>query len=169
MLITEEMTFPATDWRDAIEAGRAAEWCPVDTQEENPGIVGYLGQWMAENLIGWDMTADGSNEHCDHVTDDMIEAAVTVLIEQRRDPVISGRELRAALTSYRGETVDDFQKLAEEYAEEQGVELVFLNGTPTADDYEQWYAERGIPDGEVCAPTEAGGTLHWFNSHKWGV
>lgn len=169
MIITKEMTHHISVWREALEAGREYEWCPIDTQENTPGVPGYLGQWLAENVIGWDMQADGSNEHCDHVTDGMVEAAVTALLEERNEVIISGAELMAVLRSYRGETVDDFQILAEEYADEHGIELVFLGGEPTANDYELWYAERGIPDGEVCAPIEGGGTLHWFNSHVWGV
>ena len=166
-MITAESSYPVSDWNEAIEAGREWEWCPTDTQENTPGNPGWMGQWLAENVIGWDMKFQGVNDYCDGITDEMVEAALTVLVQKRQDPVISGNELLAALKSYRGNTVDDFRTLAEEDAEEDGIELVFLGGEPTEHDYHQWYMSHGVKEGDVYAATSAGGTLYWFDSHQW--
>jgi hypothetical protein len=160
--MTDGANYALTEWAEALEAGREWEWCPIDTQENTPGAAGDLGCWLAENVIGWDMRADGTNEHCDHVTDDMVEAVLNVLREDGH-LTASGEDVKRVLSSYRGETGDDFRVLAEEYAEENGYKLV---GLKTDGEFEQWYAENGIPDGEVCGELSVGGTLHWFNLNQ---
>lgn len=148
-----DIKYTREEWDASLEAAEFAAWDAIDAGEQH----GPLAQWICDQVIDHD-NVDGDDQR--------IEAAFEVLTE-RGETEFSPERLIDVLNSYRGETVDDFRVLAEEYAEENGIELVFLGDEPTEDDYHKWYAENGIADGEVCVPTSAGGTLYWFDSNKW--
>lgn len=147
------LRYSKTEWESALEGARESDWDSIDAGEQH----GPLAQWLCYQVI------DHENVGRD---DQRIEAAFIVLAEHDEDE-FSPERLIDVLNSWRGETVSDWQILAEEYAEENGKELVFLNGTPTDDDYRRWYADNGISNGAVCAETTIGGTLYWFDSNKW--
>lgn len=148
-----DFTYSRDEWDAALEAAETVEWDSIDAGEQH----GPLAQWICYQTIG----------HYKVERDDQrIEAAFAVLTE-RGEARFSPDRLITVLNSYRGDTVDDFRTLAEEYAEENGIELVFLGGEPTEHDYHQWYMGHGVAGGEVYAATSAGGTLYWFDSNKW--
>jgi hypothetical protein len=163
--VNTQQAYSVQDWRDAAEA--AEEWgaCPIDTEENTPGAPGQLGTWLCNEVYGNEVVGEGNEAQ--EPTEGIIYGAIGAL-ESVDLPEFSPALLLTVLSTYRGETVDDFRVLAEEYAEENGIELVFLGGEPSEDDYHKWYAENGIAEGEVCAPTQPGGTLVWFNrGNKW--
>ncbi|MCP9209560.1 hypothetical protein [Streptomyces cucumeris] len=149
----DNLRYSRDEWDSALEAAESLDWDPVDAEEQHSP----LAQWLCDQVI----------DH-DKVERDVarIEAALNVLTE-RGEGEVSPERLIDVLNSYQGETVDDWRTLAEEYADENGIELVFLNGTPTEDDYHKWYVGRGVWAGEVCAGTSVGGSLYWFDSSKW--
>ena len=170
-MITETLKYPASEWTEALEAADGWEFCPIDTQENTPGTPGFLGAWLIDELYGAKIAGKAhgrTEEDCETVDEDIIEAALCALTEER-GASFTPSELRSVIESYDGETVDDGRTLAEEYAEETGTALAFLGGEPTEDDYWKWYAENGIRDGLVCAPTSEGGTLYWFDQNEWTV
>lgn len=149
-----EFNYNKDEWDAALEAAETAEWDPIDAGEQH----GPLAQWLCDQVIDHEKVARDS---------DRIEAAITVLADSD-ELEFSPERLITVLDSYRGETVDNFRTLAEEYAEENGYQLAFVGEkAPTDDDYLQWYLNHGVSDGEVFAPIAAGGTLHWFDSNKW--
>lgn len=148
-----DLMYSRDEWDAALEAAEVASWDAIDAGEQH----GPLAQWICDQVIDHDKVQRD---------DQRIEAAFVVLTE-RGETEFSPERLITVLNSYWGETVDDFRTVAEEYADENGIELVFLGGEPTEHDYHQWYMNRGVPEGRVYAPTSAGGTLYWFDSNKW--
>lgn len=148
-----DILYSRNEWDAALEAAEIAAWDAIDAGEQH----GPLAQWLCDQVIDHDKVERD---------DQRIEAAFVVLTG-RGETEFSPERLIDVLNSYRGETVDDFRTLAEEYADENGVELVFLGGEPTESDFRQWYMKRGVSEGEVYATTSAGGTLYWFNTHQW--
>jgi hypothetical protein len=148
-----DVRYSRDEWDNALEAAEIAEWDSIDAGEQH----GPLAQWLCDQVIDHDKVERDSER---------IEAAFVALTENDEDE-FSAERLIDVLNSYRGETVSDWRTLAEEHAEETGTTLAFVGGTPTADDFEKWYADNAINDGEVCAETSAGGTLYWFDSNKW--
>ncbi|QBZ72203.1 hypothetical protein SEA_KRADAL_317 [Streptomyces phage Kradal] len=148
-----DVRYSRNEWDNALEAAESFDWDSIDAGEQHSP----LAQWLCDQVI----------DHAKVERDEQrIEAAFAVLTERGEDE-FSPERLITVLESYRGETVDDWRTLAEEYAEENGIEMVFLNGTPTEDVYHAWYAANGIREGEVCAPSSVGGTLYWFDTNKW--
>jgi hypothetical protein len=141
------------EWDDALEAAESYDWCPTDSAEGH----GPLAAWICVDVI------DREEVGRDRLR---IDAAFAVLAENGEDE-FSPERLIDVIKSWCGETVDDWRTLAEEYAEENGKELVFLNGTPTQDDYHQWFIDHGIASGETCVALPEGGTFYWFNLDKW--
>lgn len=171
MTITETMRYPADEWTAGLEAAEEWEFCPIDTQENTPGSPGRLGAWLIDELYGAKVAGKSHGrreEDCETVDELILRAAIGALMVER-DVWFTASELRSAVESYDGETGDDWRVLAEQYAEETGTTLVFIGGEPTEDDYHKWYADNGIRDGLVCAPTDDGGTLYWFDKNKWTV
>lgn len=142
------------EWDSALEAAETAEWDPVDAGEQH----GPLAQWICDRVIGHEKVER------DHRR---IEAAFVALTEHG-ETEFSPERLVTVLNSFRGETVDDWRTLAEEYADESGYKIAFIGGgEPTEHDYRQWYMGHGVAPGEIYAPTSAGGTLYWFDSNRW--
>jgi hypothetical protein len=160
-MITTDAPNTVDMWREA--AGAAEEWaeCPIDTEENTPGTAGQLGAWLCNEVYG--VLVVGEGDGAQEPTADVIYGAISALEAEDRDAFTPAEFLRV-LATYRGETVSDFRTLAEEYADDHGYKLV---GLKTDDEYHIWYAENGIPDGEVCGETEPGGTLVWFNKNNW--
>lgn len=146
--------YSKTEWDGALEAAEVADWDPIDAREQH----GPLAQWLCDQIIDHGKVNRDSG---------IIEAAFTALTE-RGEAEFSPERLIDVLNSYRGETVDDWRTLAEEYADENGYVIAFVGaGQPTEADYRRWYMNHGVTEGEVYAPVSAGGTLHWFDTNKW--
>jgi hypothetical protein len=160
--------YPLAVWREALEAAEVWDFCPIDTQENTPGDPGRLGAWISDELRGHDVAGPEGQEERTTVTEEMLHAAFNVLGDDR--DTFSPSLLAGVLCTYRGETVDDFKVLAEEYAEDDytGPDNPAETGWDGFDSeaaYEIWYIVNAIPDGEVCASGSEGGTLYWFNRH----
>jgi hypothetical protein len=147
------VTYSREEWDAALEAAEFAEWDSIDAGEQH----GPLAQWLCDQVIDHDKVERDEQR---------IEAAFVVLTE-RGEAQFSPERLITVLNSRRGETVDDWRTLAEECADEKGIELMPIGGEPTEHDYHQWYMNHGVTDGEVYAPVSAGGTLYWFDSNQW--
>lgn len=148
-----DVNYSKTEWDGALEAAETADWDPVDAGEQH----GPLAQWLCDQVI------DHGKVNRD---DGIIEAAIAVLAN-KGEAEFSPERLITVLDSYRGETVDDFRTLAEEYADENGYKIVPIGGESTEADYQRWYLNHGVIEGEVYAPVSVGGTLHWFDSNTW--
>jgi hypothetical protein len=163
--VDTQRAYSVQDWRDAAEAAEEWQQCPIDTEENTPGTPGRLGAWLCNEVYGNEVVSEGDN--AEEPTEGIIWGAIGAL-DDIGFKDFSPATLLTVLSTYRGETTDDWRALAEEYANENTIELVFLGGEPSEDDYHKWYAENGIAEGEVCAPTQPGGTLVWFNrGNKW--
>jgi hypothetical protein len=149
-----DVTYSREEWDGALEAAEIAEWDSIDAGEQH----GPLAQWICDQVIDHDKVERD---------DQRIEAAFAVLTE-RGETEFSPERLIDVIKSFRGETVDNWRTLAEEYADENGYKIAFIgSGEPTEHDYHQWYMNHGVAEGEVYAPTSAGGTLYWFDSNQW--
>lgn len=151
--MSNDVRYGAEYWREAVEAAENNDWDPIDSLEGH----GPAAQWIADDLYTSEKVGQDGG---------IIEAAIQALAD-KGETEFSAERLTTVVQSYRGETVDDWRTLAEEHAEENGVELVFLGGEPNEHDYHQWYMQRGVSEGEVYAPASSGGTLHWFDTNKW--
>lgn len=148
--MSDDVRYELEYWRGALEAADLYGWDSIDAGERH----GPLAQWLCDQAI------DHDNVQRD---DQRIEAAFNAL-ESKGETEFSPERLTDILWSFNGETVDDWRTLAEEYAEENGYKLV---GLETTEQYQRWYAENGIREGEVYASTSVGGTLYWFDTNKW--
>lgn len=149
-----DIAYSREEWDAALEAAKIAEWNAANAGEQH----GPLAQWLCDQAIDHEKVKRD---------DQRIEAAFEVLTD-RGESEFSPERLIDVLNSFRGETVDDWRTLAEEYAAENGYKIAFVgSGEPTEQDYSHWYAKNGIREGEVWAATSAGGTLYWFDSNQW--
>lgn len=148
-----DVKYSRDEWDGALEAAELHEWDSIDAGEQH----GPLAQWLCDQVI------DHKNVDRD---EQRIEAAFIALTERGEDE-FSPERLIDVLNSWRGETVDDWGVLADEYAEENGKELIFPGYSATEDDYRKWYADNAISDGEIYVSTSVGGTLYWFDTNKW--
>lgn len=171
-MIDNKTEYPLGDWRDALEAAEGWEFCPIDTRENTPGITGYLGAWISDELYGHDVAGPEGQENVPTVTAPMLHAAIELIEDDRS--TLSAATLSNVLRSYRGDTVDDFEELARQYAEDDydgpdNPADTGWDGFDSEDAYEIWYTANGIPEGEVCA-NGGDDTLYWFNRHdlKYG-
>lgn len=150
--MSDDVRYELDYWRDALEAAEFRDWCPTDSLEKH----GPLAQWLCNEVIDHEKV-DRNRE--------VVEAAFDAL-KGKGEVEFGPERLMTVILSYRGDTVDDWRTLAEEHAEENGAELVFLGGRASEEEYRRWYLARQ-PEGEVYVPTSAGGTLYWFDSNKW--
>ncbi len=141
------------EWDNALEAAEGADWDPIDAGEQS----GPLAQWICDEVI-------------DHVNvgrdDRRIEAAFNLLTGRGEEPFSADR-LITVLGSWRGETVDDWQILAKEYAEtdytgEDNPADTNWKGFRFMDDYRRWFLNNGVTDGEAHIGSTPG-MLYWFD------
>lgn len=156
--MSDNVTYGLDYWRDALEAAGIESWCPTDSLEKH----GPLAQWLCLDVI--DHEKVGRNEA-------IIEAAFEAL-KEKDETEFSAERLMTVVLSYRGETVDDFEQLAREYARDDytgpdNPEDNDWEGFNTEADFEKWFVAWGQTEGEICVTTEGGGTLYWFNTHQW--
>ncbi len=172
--IKDENTYPLSLWREALEVAEVAEFCPTDTREWNGGELGALGAWLCDELYGKPVNPDNVREDTGEiVTENVIDGALAVLDQEDRE-TLTPADLRKVIESYRGETFDDFEELARDYAEndyigpdDENPALTEWEGFNSPEDFERWYTKYGTGEGEVCGEIRAGGTLIWFDKFKW--
>jgi hypothetical protein len=154
-----DMDFPLQEWRDSYEQAEIAEW-----NTHSPDLHDWpLAQFMC-----------GMVKNNDTIRRDpeSMQAAMNVLASEDYDG-FSPEFFNKVMQSANGKTGESFEELCREHAEEnyhpgeEGDPREEFESFTTADDFESWYTNNVIRDGEVCAEDDAGGTLFWFNKNKW--
>lgn len=166
--------YPVAQWAEALEQAEANDFCPIDTREDGDPETGALGAWLIDELRGIELKEGGALKGDDRtVTEEIIEAALDAFGAQERGDLTPDGLLKV-VRSYNGETEDDFEKLARDYAETDYIGPEEDNPANrewaefvTEADYEKWYTDNAIGEGEVCGMLAVGGTLIWFDKNQW--
>lgn len=152
--------FSLAEWRDSYEQAEIADWKDEGTT---------LSDWpLAQFLCGM-----VENSETIRKDPESMQAAISVLNDEGYNDGFSAEFFVKVMKSANGKTGNSFEELCREHAEdnyhpgEDGDPREEFEKFVSDDDFESWYANNAMRDGEVCAEDDAGGTLFWFNKNQW--
>lgn len=154
-----DVAYPVTDWEDAREVAERYEFCPTDSREDGNSP---LAQWLCDEVIKHEKV--GNNP-------EIIEAAI-LLLDGRGEKQFSPDRFLTVIASYSGDSVDNWEEFAKEYAAtdypgDDNPEDTNWAGFTKLDHYKQWVMRYAVREDEVYTSVSSGETMYWFDAAKW--
>lgn len=156
-----DMNYSIQEWRDGYEQAEIADW---------DGKSSDLHDWpISQFLCGM-----AENNETIHKDPESMQAAINLIdADGRYADGFSPEFFVGVMKSANGKTGDNFEELCQEHAEEnyhpgeEGDPRTKFESFTSENDFESWYYNNAVSNGEVAATDDAGGTLFWFNTNKW--
>lgn len=155
-----EQAYSTTEWKESVEQAVNSNFNRT---------MSYLSDWPASVWLIDEARQYIVHHHIGTDVGELLEAVANLIEDEcGMDSPYSADKFMRVLKSFNGSTKDDFEELIREHAYENGTPEMLLDDLMRGiDDPESWYFRKVAGDNEVCADTNAGGTLFWFKKDQW--
>jgi hypothetical protein len=150
--VNENVAVPLHVWQDAFETAETLDWDPEAAQWEDGPVCNFIAlQYKHHPKVNREPN--------------ILEGALRALEEVEFEQVTPAL-FRTVLDGYVKSTTADFEALVKVHLASQFDLHVSLPGSPTEDDYREWYLHK-VADDDVAFGENSSGQAHWFKRHGW--